>query len=216
MAAGRADRRRRAVSLPTRLTAIAALLVAATVLVVAGVAARLMRDDLGGSLDRRLSSAAASFRDGPAGRVKDPGQLAAEARRWLAVQAHGPDEVIAVRTAGGEVLSTSGGVELGAVDRSDDLLASTAGRWWTVAGPDGVGRLRALTAVELFTDLSESERAHLAEHLRKPFSIRIRKPDRFWEITGYDLTGFTVNGPAEEAGAGAGAEEPIDFLGNGW
>ena len=119
---------------------------AATVLVVAGVAARLMRDDLGGSLDRRLSSAAASFRAGPAGRVKDPGQLAAEARRWLAVQAHGPDEVIAVRTAGGEVLSTSGGVDLGAVDRSDDLLASTAGRWWTVPGPDGTGHLRALTA----------------------------------------------------------------------
>ena len=61
--------RRRVVSLPTRLTAIAALLVAATVLVVAGVAVRLMRDDLGASLDRRLDSAAASFRDGPAGKT---------------------------------------------------------------------------------------------------------------------------------------------------
>jgi len=116
--------RRRVVSLPTRLTAIAALLVAATVLVVAGVAVRLMRDDLGASLDRRLDSAAASFRDGPAGRVTDPAKLAAEARRWLAVQAHGPDEVIAVRTAGGEVLSTSGGLDLGGVDRAGDLLAT--------------------------------------------------------------------------------------------
>jgi len=140
-----ATERRKAVSLPTRLTAIAALLVAATVLVVAGVAARLMRDDLGGSLDRRLSSAAASFRDGPAGRVTDPAALAAEARRWLAVQAHGPDEVIAVRTAGGDVLSTSGGLDLSRIARSEDLLASTAARWWTVPGPDGAGRVRALT-----------------------------------------------------------------------
>ena len=70
-------------SLPTRLTAIAALLVGATVMVVAGVAARLTRDDLGRSLDRRLAAAAASFRDGPAGHVDDPGRLAGEARRWL-------------------------------------------------------------------------------------------------------------------------------------
>ncbi len=145
MAAPDTDRRRRAVSLPTRLTVIAALLVAATVLVVAGVAARLMRDDLGASLDRRLGSAATSFRDGPAGRVADPAQLVGEARRWLAVQAHGPDEVIAVRTAGGDVLSTSGGLDLGAIGRGDELLAATAGRWWTVAGPGGAGHVRALT-----------------------------------------------------------------------
>jgi two-component system OmpR family sensor kinase len=137
--------RRRAVSLPTRLTAIAALLVAATVLVVAGVAVRLMRDDLGASLDRRLDSAAASFRDGPAARVADPAELAAQARSWLAVQAHGADEVIAVRTTDGTVLSTSGGGDLGAIDRRDDLLGATRPRWWTVAGPDGAGRLRALT-----------------------------------------------------------------------
>ena len=116
----------------------------ATVLVVAGVATRLMRDDLGASLDRRLSSAATSFREGPAGRVADPAQLAAEARRWLAVQAHSEDEVIAVRTASGEVLSTSGGLDLGAVERSDDLLGATDGRWWTVPGP-GDGDVRALT-----------------------------------------------------------------------
>jgi len=137
--------RRRAVSLPTRLTAIAALLVAATVLVVAGVAARLMRDDLGASLDRRLEAAATSFRQGPAGRVADPAALAAEARRWLAVQAHGPDEVIAVRTAAGDVLSTSGGLDLGRLERSDELLASPTARWWTVEAAGGAGRVRALT-----------------------------------------------------------------------
>jgi two-component system OmpR family sensor kinase len=145
VAAATAEPRRRAISLPTRLTAIAALLVAATVLVVAGVAVRLMRDDLGASLDRRLNSAATSFREGPAGRVTTAEQLAAEARRWLAVQAHAGDEVIAVRTPGGDVLSTSGGLDLGAVARTDELLAATAPRWWTVPGPDGAGDVRALT-----------------------------------------------------------------------
>ena len=144
MAATTAERRRPAVSLPTRLTAIAALLVAATVLVVGGVAVRLMRDDLGANLDRRLRSAATSFRDGPAGRVAGPDQLAAEARRWLAVQAHAEDEVIAVRTADGQVLSTSGGLDLDGVDRVDDLLGGTQARWWTVDGP-GDDRIRALT-----------------------------------------------------------------------
>ncbi len=144
MAATTAERRRRAVSLPTRLTAIAALLVAATVLVVGGVAVRLMRDDLGANLDRRLGSAATSFREGPAGRVAGPAQLAAEARRWLAVQAHAGDEVIAVRTADGQVLSISGGLDLEGVDRVDDLLGATEARWWTVDGP-GDGRIRALT-----------------------------------------------------------------------
>jgi two-component system, OmpR family, sensor kinase len=144
VAAAAAEPRRRAVSLPTRLTAIAALLVAATVLVVGGVAVRLMRDDLGATLDRRLGSAATSFREGPAARVRDPAQLADEARRWLAVQAHAEDEVIAVRTAGGEVLSTSGGLDIASIDRIDDLLASTEARWWTVGGPRD-GEVRVLT-----------------------------------------------------------------------
>jgi two-component system OmpR family sensor kinase len=144
VAAESAKRRRRAVSLPTRLTAIAALLVAATVLVVGGVAVRLMRDDLGANLDRRLRSAATSFRDGPAGRVGDPAQLSNEARRWLAVQAHAEDEVIAVRTADGQVLSTSGGVDLEGIDRVDELLDGTDARWWTVDGP-GDGQVRVLT-----------------------------------------------------------------------
>jgi signal transduction histidine kinase len=145
VAAPTAERRRRVLSLPTRLTGIAALLVAATVLVVGGVAVRLMRDDLGATLDKRLGSAATSFREGPAGRVGDSAQLAAEARRWLAVQAHAEDEVIAVRTPEGDVLATSGGLDLGAIGRADDLLGATEARWWTVAGPGKEGQVRALT-----------------------------------------------------------------------
>ncbi|HYH51962.1 MAG TPA: histidine kinase dimerization/phospho-acceptor domain-containing protein, partial [Acidimicrobiia bacterium] len=152
MGAATAEPRRRAVSLPTRLTAIAALLVAATVLVVGGVAVRLMRDDLGATLDRRLDSAATSFRDGPAARVTDPAQLAAEARRWLAVQAHAEDEVIAVRTPGGEVLSTSGGLDISGIERIDELLATTEARWWTVSGPGADGEVRVLTVPLMLRD----------------------------------------------------------------
>jgi len=152
VAAPTAEPRRRAVSLPTRLTAIAALLVAATVLVVGGVAVRLMRDDLGATLDRRLDSAATSFRDGPAARVSDPAQLAAEARRWLAVQAHAEDEVIAVRTGGGEVLSTSGGLDISGIERIDELLATTEARWWTVGGSDDDGEVRVLTVPLMVRD----------------------------------------------------------------
>jgi signal transduction histidine kinase len=103
-----------------------------------------MRDDLGANLDRRLRSAATSFREGPAGRIGDPARLSVEARRWLAVQAHAEDEVLAVRTSDGQVLSTSGGLDLEMIDGVDDLLGASEARWWTVDGP-GDGRVRALT-----------------------------------------------------------------------
>lgn len=55
-----------------------------------------------------------------------------------------------------------------------------------------------------------------ADSLRKPHGIRVRQDGKFWEITGYDLTGHTItDGPAEEAGTAAVAEELIDFLGGG-
>jgi two-component system OmpR family sensor kinase len=117
--------------------------VAATVLVVAGVTARLTRQHLTEALDRRLAAAATSFREGPAGRVTDPDDLPAAARAWLAVQPHSRDEVVAVRTAGGEVLATSGGLDLARVEGAADLLGAGAARWWSVdAGETGV---RALT-----------------------------------------------------------------------
>jgi two-component system, OmpR family, sensor kinase len=116
--------------------------VAATVLVVAGVTARLTRQHLTEALDRRLAAAATSFRDGPAGRVTDPADLPAAARSWLAVQPHSRDEVVAVHTAGGEVLATSGGLDLGRVDGAADLLAAGSPRWWNVdAGDSGVRAL---------------------------------------------------------------------------
>ena len=128
--------RRRALSLSTRLTAISALLVAATVIVVSGVSARLTRQHLTDALDRRLAAAATSFRDGPAGRVTRPEALAEAARDWLAVQPHGKDEVLAVRTETGEVLATSGGLNLATVAGAADLLGAAEARWWDVDGGD--------------------------------------------------------------------------------
>ena len=116
---------------------------AATVLVVAGVTARLTRQHLSEALDRRLSAAADSFRDGPAGRVSGPPELAGAARGWLATQPHSGDEVIAIRTATGEILATSGGLDLAGMERASELLAADEPRWWNVEGGDhGV---RALT-----------------------------------------------------------------------
>ncbi|WP_435008010.1 DEAD/DEAH box helicase [Tundrisphaera lichenicola] len=54
---------------------------------------------------------------------------------------------------------------------------------------------------------------YYADALKKTFAIRVKKGEKFWEITGYDLTGFTITEPAEETGADTGAQEPIDFLG---
>ncbi len=139
----RTEGRPRALSLPTRLTAIAALLVVAAVLVVAGVAARLMRDSLSDALDRRLETTAKSFREGPASRVTTVAGLADEARRWLAVQPNSEDEVVALRTEAGEVLATTGGLDLSDVPRAGDLLGSDESRWWDVDGK-GSG-VRALT-----------------------------------------------------------------------
>ena len=143
MTATASRERPRALSLSTRLTAISALLVAATVLVVAGATARLTRQHLTEALDRRLTAAASSFRDGPASRVTSPADLTGAARTWLATQPHSRDEVVAVRTAGGEVLATSGGLDLADVERASELLAAGDARWWNVDGGDhGV---RALT-----------------------------------------------------------------------
>ena len=102
-----------------------------------------MHDYLGDALDARLAEAVASFRSGPAGRVDDPLLLGEEARRWLATEPHAVDEVVAVRTGTGEVLSTTGGLDLNAVEPLAELLQSDEARWWDVEA-DGV-EVRALT-----------------------------------------------------------------------
>lgn len=139
-----AEKRRRAVPLTLRLAWIYALLVAATLLIVAGVALTLVRGHLERELDQRLLAAVESFRDGPAQRVATPQDLAAEARRWLAASAFPEDQAVAVATADDRVLTGAGGFDVTRVEGWETLLASNESRWWDLSSPQG--SVRALTA----------------------------------------------------------------------
>ncbi len=135
MAAGTTSRR--GLPLTVRLAATYALLVAATLLVVAAVATQLTRSHFSRAVDLRLSAAVESFRRGPAALVTDPADLATEARAWLEVTAFPEGDVVAVRTSSGEVLTSTGSLDLREVERSTDLLRASTARWWDLQGPDG-------------------------------------------------------------------------------
>src|SRR5919202_2062448 len=130
--------------LAVRLSATTAMVVAAALLVVAGLTVQITRHHLATALDQRLRANADSFRNGPAHRVTAADQLPGEAARWLAAQAFAPDEVVAVRTSGGDVLTSAGGLDLRTVPRAADLLGTGRSGWWEVAGPQGTV-VRALT-----------------------------------------------------------------------
>ena len=131
-------------SISIRIVGICALLLAAALLVAAGLTYRQTRSHLTRQLDRRLNAAVTSFQEGPAQQVANPDQLGDQARAWLAAQAFPSDQVVAVRTQSGEVLTSTGGLSLGDVDRSRDLLTATEPRWWDLDGDDG--HVRAVTA----------------------------------------------------------------------
>ncbi|GII20966.1 sensor histidine kinase [Planosporangium mesophilum] len=134
---------RRPLPLAVRLSATTAMVVAAALLVVAGLTVQITRHHLSESLDQRLRASADSFRNGPARRVGGPGQLADEAARWLSAQAFDAHELVAVRTADGEVLTSTGGLELSALPRATELLTAGVSRWWELgSGPEAI---RALT-----------------------------------------------------------------------
>lgn len=133
-----------------RLAVTYALLTAATLLVVAGLAINLTRNYLVREMDRRLVGTVQTFRDGPAGRVTRPEDLAAVAREWLGTYAFSQDEVGAVRTAQGEVLQSTGGIDLHKVPSAGRLLAATRTRWH-VADTER-GPVRALAVPLLLGD----------------------------------------------------------------
>lgn len=140
---------RRTLPLTARLAGTYALMVAATLLVVAAVAIQLTRSHLARSMDEGLVAAVESFRRGPAALVRDPGDLAPRARTWLQRTAFPGGQVVAVRTSAGEVLTSPGELDLGSVERSGDLLTATSARWWDLQGRDG--SVRALS-VPLMVD----------------------------------------------------------------
>jgi hypothetical protein len=125
---------RRTIPLTVRLTATYALLVAATLLVVAALAIQLTRSHLARSLDEGLVAAVESFRRGPAVLVEDPEELEPRARAWLQRTAFAGGQVVAVRTASGQVLTSPGELDLTSVVGSDELLTATTARWWDLLG----------------------------------------------------------------------------------
>jgi two-component system, OmpR family, sensor kinase len=145
MASG--ERRRRAIPLTLRLAWIYAVLVAATLLIVAGVALHLNRRHLDAALDARLVATVDSFRSGPGNRVQTPDDVLAAARAWLSASAFPEDQAVAVRTSDGRVLSAAGGLDVEEIPAWAQLLASTESRWWDVEGDDPV---RALTTPLVF------------------------------------------------------------------
>lgn len=139
--------RPRAVPLSVRLVATYALLVAASLLVVAGLVVRLARTHLAGTQDRQLAAVVDSFEASAAPRVERASDLAPAARRWLAVQALPEDQVAAVRTADGEVLTSAGGIDLGGVLGARGLLEATASGWRDLEGSGGPIRALAVPLV---------------------------------------------------------------------
>jgi len=135
--------RQRSLPLTVRLTATYAVLVAATLLVVAALAIQLTRSQLARSLDEGLVAAVESFRQGPATLVRAPDQVEPRARAWLQRTAFAGGQIVAVRTTSGEVLTSPGELDLAAVQGSEQLLTATTARWWNLEGPDG--SVRALS-----------------------------------------------------------------------
>ena len=135
--------RSRAVPLTFRLAWIYAVLVAATLLVVAGIALHLNRRHLDAALEERLVATVDSFRNGPARTVDGPGQLAAAARDWLSGSAFPQNEAVAIATAEGRVLTAAGGLDVDRIEGWNGLLLSPEARWWNLRGPGGA--VRALT-----------------------------------------------------------------------
>jgi signal transduction histidine kinase len=130
-------------SLSFRLAAIFGLLVAATVLVVTGVALAITRVRLERSLDGQLRNTAISFQRGPAIRTQAPGGLTTATRRWLAERPLPLDQMAAVRLADGRVLTSAGGLDLFEISHPGALLRAQRTRWANLQGREG--GVRALT-----------------------------------------------------------------------
>jgi two-component system OmpR family sensor kinase len=127
----------RTIRLSTRLLVTCALLLSATVIVVAGIAVLLTRGFMVDALDDRLSSTVESFRDKPAADVSTPAELSTRTRLWLKRNAFAEDQVVAVRTADGRVLSRAGTLGLEEIPDARSLLEATTARWSRIEAADG-------------------------------------------------------------------------------
>jgi signal transduction histidine kinase len=112
-------------------------------LVVAALALQLTRRHLASEMEERLAVVVESFRTGPATQIRSPEDLAPTARSWIAATAVPQDQVVAVATDDGAVLSSAGGLDLEEVSQWTSLITSEQARWWDLSGPGG--DVRALT-----------------------------------------------------------------------
>ena len=126
-----------AFSLSMKLAAVYGLLVAATVLVVAGVALAIARTHLERGLEQQLRNTAQSFQHGPGERAQRLDGLALETRRWLGEHPLPLGQMAAVRLADGRVLTSAGGLDLFDVSRPQPLLMASRVRWWNLEGSEG-------------------------------------------------------------------------------
>ena len=139
---GRSGAARRAMPVAVRLAATYALIVAATLLVVAGLAYDLTRHQLASDLDERLHSAVATFERGTPQNLRSLHELAVRSRQWVSSQVVPPGGTIAVRTDGGRVHTAPGSLDLSAFPQGAALLHATVPRLENLqAGPI---QLRAL------------------------------------------------------------------------
>ena len=134
------SRVRHPVSLSLRLALVYGLLIAATLLLVAGVATVVARYQLERDLDTQLRNTAFSFQRGPAARAHDTADLRVETRRWLAQHPLPEGQMAAVRVLGGRVLTSAGGLDLFEVSNPRQLLTVSRPGWWNLDGSEGKAR----------------------------------------------------------------------------
>lgn len=135
-------------ALSVRLVAVFGLLVAATVLLVAGVTTLVARAQLARTLDRQLEGTAQSFQTGPAARVREAGGLAAETRSWLAEHPLPVGQMAAIRVPGGRVLTSAGDGDLFEVPAPRTLLTAAHVSWRNLDGSEGPVRSLTIPIVE--------------------------------------------------------------------
>jgi two-component system OmpR family sensor kinase len=127
----------RRMSLSLRLVAVFGLLVASTVLLVAGIATLVARAQLLRTLDRQLQGTAQSFRAGPAARASDGRDLAVETQRWLAQHPLPVGQMAAIHVDGRPVQTSAGDADLFEVPAPRTLLTASHVTWWNVHGTEG-------------------------------------------------------------------------------
>jgi two-component system OmpR family sensor kinase len=115
---------RRALPVALRLVATYALIVTATLFVVAGLAYDLTRHQLASDLDAQLRSLVGTYENAALPDLESRDQLVARTKRWLDEQVVPPGGAIAVRTGRNIVRTAPGSVDLRSVPGGSLLLHS--------------------------------------------------------------------------------------------